>query len=110
MNKIQMMMFKGYLSQLVQKAREDADPGLYAEIILDNLDDEKIAFFLTGPNGIENLINVDPAVSTVRPWFERLRTEVSAMLTDDDESAMVEETQPEPVNHNDGAELPTSDS
>lgn len=87
-------MMRYYLSMLCQKAAANADPTLYAEIVLDNIGDEALDRMLErGPALIDDFIAALPAVAEHRPWFEAL---VSAI-----NNAMADAPQAEVANAND---------
>jgi hypothetical protein len=80
-------MIAYYLGFLVSKAQADADPELYAEMVLDNLTDEQLIPMLNrGPALIDDFIAAVPAVANHRPWFESLIAAVTNALKVDDTS------------------------
>lgn len=81
-----MPMLKMYLGLLVGKAAAQSDPGIYADLVLDNLSDEQLNQLLDAqPSPVDWLATIDPAVLTHREWFESLIAQVEGALTVDDE-------------------------
>lgn len=71
-----------YLNLLIARAREDSDPALYADVILDNVPEEAIRAFLSRPpSAIDALIADNAAVQPYRAWFELLITTLEEALT-----------------------------
>ena len=66
-------MQAGYLAQLVKKAKDGADPELYADVILDNVPEDQIRKLIARADAIDVLATVNADVRTYRPWFEALR-------------------------------------
>lgn len=82
------------LKMLVAKARLSSDPALYADLILDSVAEEQVRAFLLKPTAIDDLIQINPEVAAVRPWFEAVITEIRAAL-DGEEPAREEEGEEE---------------
>lgn len=62
-----------YLSLLCAKAQSGADPALYADLILDNIDDDTLAAVLNGqPTPVDFLADFHPPVRENRDWFDSL--------------------------------------
>lgn len=80
-----MMVLKMQLAHLVRKAKQGSAPGLYAELILDNLPEAQVREFIAAPDALDRLILLNPEVAAVRPWFEQLRAELEALLAGDDD-------------------------
>jgi len=76
-----MFMLKMQLKMLVNKAAANADPALYADLILDSMPEAQIREFLGQPNLREFLTELNPAVLNYWPWFEQLQAEVLSGLT-----------------------------
>lgn len=66
--------------QLVPKARNNSNPGLYAEYILDNAPPGQVRAFVLQPDAIEQLVRVNPEVQIYRQWFDALRLALLQML------------------------------
>jgi hypothetical protein len=79
---IQNAMFRKYVAMLVDKAAADADPALYAELILDNAPFELIEGFLQRPELAAELARFDPRVLQFRAWFGELETSLRQMIAD----------------------------
>lgn len=77
---------------LCHQASKGKDPGLYAELFLDNLPDgltpETILAQLEAPDAIQKLAKLNANVLNFPEWFEQFRQECIAELTggDDDET------------------------
>lgn len=74
------MLFKYYVNMLVGFASQDRDPQLYADLIADNMSDEKISELLNNPNIIDDLIKINPGVSEHRTWFEAVILELKIIM------------------------------
>lgn len=57
---------------LLQQARRNADPGLYAELMLDQLPEPVVLAILGDVQIIDKFIMLRPGVQQFRPWFDRL--------------------------------------
>lgn len=66
-------LLRTQLKFLVKNAQEGRNPELYAELLLDQVGEEKLLGFIGDENAMEKLIALVPEVETVRPWFERMR-------------------------------------
>lgn len=78
-------MMRYYLGLLVQKARAGADPGLYADLVLDSVDDETLAAMMArGALLIDDFAAAHPEVSAHRGWFESLIQAVTVAVSGDD--------------------------
>jgi len=77
-----MFMFKMQLNSLVARATHNADPALWADVIMESMPPDQIKAFLGRPDLREFLMSINPEVQNVWPWFERLRDEVLAGLTE----------------------------
>lgn len=65
-------MFKQYLSFLIGKAAADADPALYADLILDNVPEHLIRQFLADADPVAKLAAFDARVNQHAEWFRDL--------------------------------------
>ena len=74
---------------LCQKASAGKDPGLYAEVLLDNLpsfiDPADLKARLSDPAAVDQLAQLVPQVAHYRGWFERFRQSCVEFLSDDDQ-------------------------
>lgn len=85
-----MNMLHYYYGVLCQKAASGADPVLYAELVLDNVDDDTLNTLLTKqPTPLDALIAEYPAAAPHRDWFAKL---IDTLM-----SAMSEEQADEPA-------------
>jgi hypothetical protein len=66
-------MMKVQLGFLVKNAMEGRNPELYAELVLDQVGQDKVLQFIGAPDAMDKLIELVPEIESVRPWFERLR-------------------------------------
>lgn len=73
-------MLKYYIGVLIGFAKENRDPILYADLIADNLSDEKIMELLNKPDVIGHLLTIHPGVADVRPWFESVLGELRVIM------------------------------
>jgi hypothetical protein len=78
---------KRQTQNLVVQARRGKDPGLYAEVMLDNLPDyitaEEIFERLNAPDAIAQLSQLNPDIVPYAEWFERFRKAVIEFLSPD---------------------------
>lgn len=88
----QQTLLRTQLKFLVKNAQEGRNPELYAELLLDQVGEEKLLEFIGAPDAMDKLIALVPEVETVRPWFERMRV------------VILELTAPENADHNEGSE------
>jgi hypothetical protein len=79
---IQNAVFRKYVSMLVEKAAADAEPALYAELILDNAPFELVEGFLQRPELAAELARFDARVLQFRAWFGELETNLRQMIAD----------------------------
>ena len=79
--------FLGYLNMLVEKAASDADPALYADLILDNMDESMVREFVARPDTLQLLTTYNPKVAQFVPWFKELKSCLVEGLTNQQESA-----------------------
>lgn len=74
-----------YMAVLTTKAAGGADPTLYAEMVLDNLDDETIIGLLgRQPNAVDALLLDYPPAAAHREWFEAMIATIAAAFEDDE--------------------------
>lgn len=76
-------MLKMQLNWLCDLARDEADPRLYAELILDQVDPDELRAFLSHDPEAK-CIALAPRVADHRPWFQELLSHVTAGLSADD--------------------------
>lgn len=76
-------MFKKYLSQLCFKASQDADPELYADLVVDNVPAIVLENVLKHPDPVMFLAAQCPEVATFRVWFEAMISAIRDRLAED---------------------------
>ncbi|MHB8414599.1 MAG: hypothetical protein ACYDDA_03840 [Acidiferrobacteraceae bacterium] len=73
---------------LCSYAARGKNPGLYAEVLLDNLPDfidaDELMKRLSEPNAIAQLAQLNPNVAKYQPWFEELRKAIISFLHEDE--------------------------
>lgn len=91
------MMLKFYLGILVGYAEQDRDTSLYAEVVTDNVPEEKLQELLAMPDPVAHLGAIHPGVLAHRDWFESLINETKSFfeLTEPDIADTVIENIPE---------------
>lgn len=98
-------MLHYYYGLLCQKAAAGADPTLYAEMVLDNVDDDTLNTLLTKqPTPLDALIAEYPAAAPHREWFGQLIDVLMSAMTEEEPPSDV----PQPINgaHPDAAHVP----
>lgn len=82
-----MILFKYYLGMLCQKAANNSDPALYADMVADNLNDDQLIELLNKPDIVAHLAAINPDVAKHTAWFQTLEKELRAIvsLTDNSE-------------------------
>lgn len=87
---IRSMLQKQQLGFLIKQAESGKDPGLYAELLLDQIGAPAVLDFCGQDDCYDKLLAIEPAIANFRPWFEALRaaileiTREDADLTDDE--------------------------
>ena len=71
------------VGMLLGWAKQGKDPLLYAELILDQVGEEKVLEYLTRPDALEFLAGFNPEVLTYRGWFEQLKKEILELTAPD---------------------------
>ena len=89
-----MFMLKMQLNFLLSHAKADSDVGLYADMIYDNMGPEQIRQFIMRPDLKEFLTAVNPEIAQYWPWFERLKNELVAILTEEETPTHTKEGEP----------------
>lgn len=88
-------MFTQYYALLTQKAAAGADPTLYAELILDSVDDDTLNMLLTKqPTPLDALIAEYPPAAPHREWFATLINTLMEAMVPEEESAAAAPVQP----------------
>jgi hypothetical protein len=75
-----MQAMRAALAQLVAKARNNSDPILYADWILDNVPNGQVRALVVQVDLLEQLVRLNPEVQMYRPWFESLRASLLEAL------------------------------
>lgn len=91
------MMLKFYLGILVGYAEQDRDTSLYAEVVMDNVPEEKLQELLAMPDPVAHLGAIHPGVLAHRDWFQSLINETKSFfdLTEPDIADTVSPNLPE---------------
>lgn len=76
------MDMKSAVAFLIEKAAAGADPGLYADLVLDNVPGFVLKNLLTG-DAVEKLAAVDPRVKSHAEWFRDLQGMLSEAISSD---------------------------
>jgi hypothetical protein len=74
------MMFKYYINMLVGFAKEGRDPVLYADLIADNLPDDKLTQLANDPDIISTLSAHNMEVRQYSTWFESVQLELKIIM------------------------------
>lgn len=96
------MMLKFYLGILVGYAEQDRDTSLYAEVVMDNVPEEKLQELLAMPDPVAHLGAIHPDVLAHRDWFQSLINETKSFfeLTEPDIAGTVGQNLPEKSTEN----------
>lgn len=79
-------LLKMYVGVLVNKAAAQADTGMYADLILDNLNEDQLNQLLDAqPSPVDWIATINSDVLNYRPWFETLIAEVASAMIDADD-------------------------
>lgn len=71
-----MFMLKMGIRFLVEQAKRDADPQLYADMVIDQVPPDDLKQLIAAPDFVAVLSQFNADVPNFRPWFERLKAEV----------------------------------
>lgn len=83
-----------YLGMLVHHAAAGSDPLLYADLVLDNLDEGTLRELLNRPpSAVDALIADYPPIAQHREWFETLVKAIADALADEAQSGIVIENE-----------------
>lgn len=69
---IKQMMINSGLKVLLNAAAKDADPGMYCDVVLDQVPESVVKEYLLADNAMEQLIKVAPQAAEYQPWFNEL--------------------------------------
>lgn len=78
------LVLKQQLAFLIAQAKSGKDPELYAELLLDQVGEERVLEFVGQPDAMKKLIELNPEVKSVEVWFDRLRYAILDLTTGDD--------------------------
>lgn len=78
-----MLNLKSDLKRLISAAERGADTDLYADLIADSFPAELVASFISSPDAVDRLALFAPGVKLHREWFEKLRSSLKELLSDD---------------------------
>lgn len=81
-------MIKYYLKLLAQLAAEDRDPGLYAELIIDQAPEVVIKDVLSKPDPATYLASMEPSLVPHLEWLKLLIEEVKALTTESPDASV----------------------
>ena len=95
------MMAKMYLGELCNVASKKADPGLYADVVMDRVPEDALAELVMPADWLEKMIAIQPLVALHRGWFMQLREIVHQELTAPEEADIPDSPK--------GANVPTPD-
>jgi hypothetical protein len=88
---------KQYINMLLQKAREDASPELYAEYILDNAPEQIIRENFLGEENLQGIVSLVPEVANYMPWFVQLQNALTEFLNEPVEGELMPQEVNQPV-------------
>lgn len=79
---VNMNAVKAQISMLVNKAANNANPELYAELIIDNVQRDVIEQYLLAPDALDKAAELVPQVNHFRGWFQELQDAVRDYLNE----------------------------
>ena len=79
-----------YLNMLVKKAAQDADTGLYAEYILDNMPENLVREYIVRDDLLDFLATINPDAKNYHPWFLKLKNDIIELLLSADDEPLTE--------------------
>ena len=80
---MQKMVIKGQVDFLVNCAKANKDPELYAELLLDQVGPDMAVSFVNQPDAMEKLAAINTEVLQYRIWFEELKRHILEMTAED---------------------------
>ncbi len=80
---IRSMLQKQQLGFLIKQAESGKDPGLYAELLLDQIGAPAVLDFVGQDDCYDKLLVIEPAIAAYRPWFEALRAAILEITHED---------------------------
>jgi len=78
-----------YVNMLVALAKENRDPYLYADLIVDQVSEDEIRGFINDPDLIGTLAKINPEAMNYRPWIDELKKGIIEILTDEQKNDTV---------------------
>lgn len=84
-NEMIMLQAKANLAFLCKQAQGNKDPGLYAELVLDQMGEEQVMEFIGKPDAIETLAKIDANVAVYQGWFLALRNAILELTSDENQ-------------------------
>lgn len=94
---MQNQFIANYVNQLVDRAKRDSDPMLYAHFILDNVPEQIVRENIAREDLIDEFSKYNPLVREHVEWFTELRNNIIALLTEDEEAGDDVGNAPEPL-------------
>jgi DNA-binding FrmR family transcriptional regulator len=85
-----------YIKTLISAAEKQSDPGVYAELILDQMPDNMLDDLLNDKHWFDKLSHAVPAIKPHEAWFKSVHENMVELTTDpeDDTSESIESTEP----------------
>ena len=81
------MVIKGQVDFLVNCAKANKDPELYAELLLDQVGPDMAVNFVNQPDAMDKLVAINAEVLQYRIWFEELKRHILEMTTEDSDES-----------------------
>ena len=100
--------FQPYVTWLLNMARENKDPSLYAELLVDNMGAEMSYAWIADPQGQAVLIQQFPSINEHREWFDALGRAIDELTSVDDNPP--DQVLNEPETEPDNARHPSTDT
>ncbi len=99
------MILKANLANMCKKAGQGSDPGLYADFVIDNVDEDKLKQWAFNPAVMQEFIALVPEVAQHPVWFGEVLQCIKDYLTNspnsDDNGSHVDELPPTDTGHDD---------
>lgn len=84
-----------YILPLISKAKKGSDPALYADVILDNVDDKNFLLMVVNNPSIEQVLcSYHPEIKQYWPWFAQVIDEIKHALTEQSDQVYTETNVP----------------
>lgn len=80
MNMIQKVALKSKLEPFIKASIKKSAPEVYAEMLVDQMDEATLKQYIASPTAIDDLCKLDPRIVTNRDWFVLLGEHVKAQL------------------------------